>query len=128
MHIGTRQCRRVAGMNFICTLVIHELAARRRHLTRLMRAMLLGALIGVERHCRRRVAGSRTNAMVVFGAAAFAELSSSRIGRRSRNGYGRDHLVSAAVAAFSGAGALLEAVFVTFVLVTINLSCPALIV
>ena len=35
-------------------------------------ALLLGALIGLERQWRRRMAGTRTNALVAGGAAAFA--------------------------------------------------------
>ena len=35
-------------------------------------ALLLGALIGLEREWRQRMAGTRTNALVAGGAAAFA--------------------------------------------------------
>ena len=38
---------------------------------RLSIALLLGALIGLERHWRQRMAGTRTNALVCAGAAAF---------------------------------------------------------
>jgi putative Mg2+ transporter-C (MgtC) family protein len=38
---------------------------------RLMSALLLGALVGLERQWRQRMAGTRTNALVAAGAAAF---------------------------------------------------------
>jgi putative Mg2+ transporter-C (MgtC) family protein len=38
---------------------------------RLMSALLLGALVGLERQWRQRMAGARTNALVAAGAAAF---------------------------------------------------------
>jgi putative Mg2+ transporter-C (MgtC) family protein len=38
---------------------------------RLAAALLLGAVIGVERQMRHRMAGTRTNALVAAGAAAF---------------------------------------------------------
>jgi len=40
--------------------------------TRLALALVLGALIGLEREWRQRMAGTRTNALVAGGAAAFA--------------------------------------------------------
>src|SRR6202044_2187022 len=39
---------------------------------RLSAALLLGALVGLERQWRQRMAGTRTNALVAAGAAAFA--------------------------------------------------------
>jgi putative Mg2+ transporter-C (MgtC) family protein len=39
---------------------------------RLSSALLLGALVGLERQWRQRMAGTRTNALVAAGAAAFA--------------------------------------------------------
>src|ERR1700691_1428691 len=38
---------------------------------RLGAALLLGALVGLERQWRQRMAGTRTNALVAAGAAAF---------------------------------------------------------
>src|ERR1700723_1104681 len=38
---------------------------------RLSAALLLGALVGLERQWRQRMAGTRTNALVAAGAAAF---------------------------------------------------------
>jgi len=38
-------------------------------------ALLFGAIIGVEREWRHKVAGIKTNALVAFGAAAFAMMS-----------------------------------------------------
>jgi putative Mg2+ transporter-C (MgtC) family protein len=38
---------------------------------RLSSALLLGALVGLERQWRQRMAGTRTNALVAAGAAAF---------------------------------------------------------
>src|ERR1700680_947429 len=38
---------------------------------RLVVALLLGALVGLERQWRQRMAGTRTNALVAAGAAAF---------------------------------------------------------
>jgi putative Mg2+ transporter-C (MgtC) family protein len=40
-------------------------------LTRLFTALLLGAIIGLERQWRQRMAGARTNALVSAGASAF---------------------------------------------------------
>ncbi|MCX7851078.1 MgtC/SapB family protein, partial [Thermus sp.] len=42
---------------------------------RLLVALLLGALIGVERQRRQSLAGMRTNALVSVGAALFVSLS-----------------------------------------------------
>jgi len=40
--------------------------------TRFVLALFLGALIGLEREWRQRMAGTRTNTLVAGGAAAFA--------------------------------------------------------
>src|SRR5580700_5447725 len=40
-------------------------------LARLGSALLLGALVGLERQWRQRMAGTRTNALVAAGASAF---------------------------------------------------------
>ena len=50
-------------------------------LPHLLLALLLGALIGLERQIRQRTAGLRTNALVCLGAAAFVDLAGT-IGRR----------------------------------------------
>jgi putative Mg2+ transporter-C (MgtC) family protein len=49
-----------------------------RHMTmtllfagRMTAALLLGAVVGLERQCRQRTAGTRTNALVAAGASAF---------------------------------------------------------
>ena len=42
-----------------------------RFTVRLFSALLLGALVGLERQWRQRMAGTRTNALVAAGAAAF---------------------------------------------------------
>lgn len=44
-------------------------------LPHLLLALLLGALIGLERQIRQRTAGLRTNALVCLGAAAFVDLA-----------------------------------------------------
>lgn len=44
---------------------------------RLAAAMLLGAVIGLERQWRRKSTGIRTNALVCFGAAAFVDLAAT---------------------------------------------------
>ncbi len=40
-------------------------------LVRLGATLLLGTLVGLERQWRQRMAGTRTNALVALGAAAF---------------------------------------------------------
>src|SRR5580700_8754891 len=42
-----------------------------RFTLRLFTALLLGAIVGLERQWRQRMAGTRTNALVAAGAAAF---------------------------------------------------------
>ena len=72
---------------------------------RLVVALLLGAVIGVERQYRQRAAGLRTNALVALGAAAFAligflttnEASPSRMAAQVVSGIG-----------FLGAGAIMR--------------------
>jgi putative Mg2+ transporter-C (MgtC) family protein len=116
---------------------------------RLLLAMLLGSVIGAERQWRQRAAGLRTNTLVCFGAAAFVDLASTVGGPNNTNviayvvsgvGFlGAGAIMkdggsirglntaatlwcSAAVGACAGAGELLDAVFVTILLVTINLA------
>ena len=115
---------------------------------RLLIALLLGAVIGAERQWRQRAAGMRTNTLVCFGAAAFVDLASTVGGPNTTNviayvvsgvGFlGAGAIMkdggnirglntaatlwcSAAVGACAGAGELLDAVFVTVLLVGINL-------
>lgn len=116
---------------------------------RLLLALLLGAVIGAERQWRQRAAGMRTNTLVCFGAAAFVDLASTIAGPGSTqviayvvSGVGflgagaimkeggsitglntaATLWCSAAVGACAGAGELLDAVFVTALLVGINLA------
>ena len=116
---------------------------------RLILALLLGALIGAERQWRQRAAGMRTNTLVCFGAAAFVDLGSTLAGPNTTNiiayvvsgvGFlGAGAIMkeggsitglntaatlwcSAAVGACAGAGELLDAIFVTALLVGINLA------
>jgi putative Mg2+ transporter-C (MgtC) family protein len=50
---------------------------------RIVCAVGLGAVIGIERQYRQRGAGLRTNALVAMGAAAFVTLSSLLLGEQS---------------------------------------------
>jgi putative Mg2+ transporter-C (MgtC) family protein len=114
----------------------------------LLLALLLGTLIGAERQWRQRAAGLRTNALVCFGAAAFVDLGStvapgttqiiayvvSGVGFLGAGAIMKDGgnvrglntaatlWCSAAVGACAGAGELLDAVFVTVLLVAINIA------
>jgi len=114
---------------------------------RLLLALLLGACIGVERQWRQRAAGLRTNTLVCFGAAAFVDLGStvapgstqviayvvSGVGFLGAGAIMKDGgnirglntaatlWCSAAVGACAGAGELLDAVFVTALLIAINI-------
>ncbi len=45
------------------------------YLLRMGCAFLVGSLIGLERQCRQRNAGLRTNVLVAVGSAAFTLLS-----------------------------------------------------
>ncbi|HTZ88714.1 MAG TPA: MgtC/SapB family protein [Alloacidobacterium sp.] len=113
---------------------------------RLLLASCLGALIGVERQWRQRAAGLRTNTLVCFGAAAFVDLGStiapnttqviayvvSGVGFLGAGAIMKDGgsvrglntaatlWCSAAVGACAGAGEMLDAVFVTALLIAIN--------
>jgi len=115
---------------------------------RLLLALLLGTLIGAERQWRQRAAGLRTNALVCFGAAAFVDLGStmapgspqiiayvvSGVGFLGAGAIMKDGgnikglntaatlWCSAAVGACAGAGELLDAVFVTVLLIVINIA------
>lgn len=115
---------------------------------RLAVALILGAIIGIERQWRQRAAGLRTNTLVCLGAAAFVDLGSTLAGPSSlqviayvvsgvgflgagaiiKDGAGIRGLntaatlwCSAAVGACAGAGELLDAIFITALLMVINL-------
>lgn len=115
---------------------------------RLILALILGSVIGAERQWRQRAAGMRTNTLVCFGAAAFVDLGTTVGGPTTTNvisyvvsgvGFlGAGAIMkegrsisglntaatlwcSAAVGACAGAGEMLDAVFVTALLVGINL-------
>src|SRR5262249_45728423 len=113
---------------------------------RLLVASFLGALIGAERQWRQRAAGLRTNTLVCVGAAAFVDLGSpvapnstqviayviSGVGFLGAGAIMKDGAsvrglntaatlwCSAAVGACIGAGELLDALFVTTLLLVIN--------
>jgi putative Mg2+ transporter-C (MgtC) family protein len=115
---------------------------------RLLLALLLGSVIGMERQWRQRAAGLRTNTLVCFGAAAFVDLGStvapgstqiiayvvSGVGFLGAGAIMKDGgsvrglntaatlWCSAAVGACAGAGELLDAVFVTVLLLCINVA------
>jgi putative Mg2+ transporter-C (MgtC) family protein len=114
---------------------------------RLLLALVLGACIGAERQWRQRAAGLRTNTLVCFGAAAFVDLGStiapgatqviayvvSGVGFLGAGAIMKDGgsvrglntaatlWCSAAVGACAGAGEMLDAVFVSALLIAINL-------
>jgi putative Mg2+ transporter-C (MgtC) family protein len=114
-------------------------------------ALLLGSIIGFERQWRGKTSGIRTNALVCFGAAAFVDLATTiggadqvaRVISYVVSGVGflgagviiKDNLGSvrglntaatlwctAAVGACAGAGQLVDALYVTVLLVAINLA------
>jgi putative Mg2+ transporter-C (MgtC) family protein len=114
---------------------------------RLLLALVLGACIGAERQWRQRAAGLRTNTLVCFGAAAFVDLGltlapgstqvvayvvsgvgflgAGAIMKDGGNVRGLNTAAtlwcSAAVGASAGAGEMLDAVFISLLLVGINL-------
>ena len=114
---------------------------------RLVAALVLGACIGAERQWRQRAAGLRTNTLVCFGAAAFVDLGLtiapgttqviayvvSGVGFLGAGAIMKDGgsvrglntaatlWCSAAVGACAGAGQTLDAIFVTGLLILINL-------
>lgn len=116
-------------------------------LLRLTVALILGAIVGIERQWRQRAAGLRTNTLVCLGAAAFVDLGTTVGGPNStqviayvvsgvgflgagaiiKDGAGIRGLNtaatlwgSAAVGACAGAGRLLDALFITGLLMIIN--------
>jgi putative Mg2+ transporter-C (MgtC) family protein len=118
-------------------------------IARLLLAMVLGTIVGAERQWRQRAAGLRTNTLVCLGAAAFVDLGQDLAGPSVTgviayviSGVGflgagaiikdRGNITglntaatlwcSAAVGACAGAGQMLDAVFVTLILICINLA------
>lgn len=113
---------------------------------RLLVALFLGICIGAERQWRQRAAGLRTNTLVCLGAAAFVDLGLtlapnmtqviayvvSGVGFLGAGAIMKDGgsirglntaatlWCSAAVGACAGAGELLDAVFVTTLLLGVN--------
>src|SRR6201994_1168767 len=114
---------------------------------RLLLALILGACVGAERQWRQRAAGLRTNTLVCFGAAAFVDLGLtiapgttqviayvvSGVGFLGAGAIMKDGgsvrglntaatlWCSAAVGACAGAGEMLDAAFVTVLLISINI-------
>jgi putative Mg2+ transporter-C (MgtC) family protein len=115
-------------------------------LPRLLLALALGICVGAERQWRQRAAGLRTNTLVCLGAAAFVDLGrtiaptntqviayvisgvgflgAGAIMKEGANVRGLNTAAtlwcSAAVGACVGAGELLDAIFVTGLLIVIN--------
>jgi putative Mg2+ transporter-C (MgtC) family protein len=113
---------------------------------RLLLALVLGICVGAERQWRQRAAGLRTNTLVCLGAAAFVDLGQTvapnttqiiayvvsgvgflgagAIMKEGANVRGLNTAAtlwcSAAVGACAGAGELLDAIFVTTLLIGIN--------
>src|ERR1700748_237268 len=73
---------------------------------RLLLALLLGILVGMERQWRQRAAGLRTNTLVCLGAAAFVDLAS----RVNEAAAGRTQVIAYVVSGvgFLGAGAIMK--------------------
>jgi putative Mg2+ transporter-C (MgtC) family protein len=115
--------------------------------SRLLLALVLGAIVGIERQWRQRAAGLRTNTLVCLGAAAFVDLGITLQGNSTtvityvisgvgflgagaiiKEGAGIRGLntaatlwCSAAVGACAGAGQWITSLFVTALLMVINL-------
>src|SRR5271165_2079521 len=73
---------------------------------RLFTALLLGAAVGVERQWRQRMAGTRTNALVASGAAAFVMAGSLLVEDPSATGRVASYVVSGV--GFLGAGVIFK--------------------
>lgn len=73
---------------------------------RLLIALLLGAMIGLEREWQQKIAGIRTNALVAVGAALFVLLGSKITGDTS----GESRIIAQIVSGigFLGAGSILK--------------------
>jgi putative Mg2+ transporter-C (MgtC) family protein len=79
---------------------------------RLFTALLLGAVVGLERQWRQRMAGTRTNALVAAGASAFVMAGSLLVDDLSATGREASNVVSGV--GFLGAGVIWRR-FVTFI-------------
>jgi putative Mg2+ transporter-C (MgtC) family protein len=75
-------------------------------LYRLLAAVLLGAIVGVERQWRQRMAGTRTNALVAAGASAFVMAGSLLVDDPSARGRVASYVVSGV--GFLGAGVIFK--------------------
>ena len=75
-------------------------------LYRLSAAVLLGAIVGVERQWRQRMAGTRTNALVAAGASAFVMAGSLLVDDPSARGRVASYVVSGV--GFLGAGVIFK--------------------
>ena len=73
---------------------------------RLFTALLLGAAVGLERQWRQRMAGTRTNALVAAGAAAFVIAGSLLVDDPSATGRVVSYVVSGV--GFLGAGVIFK--------------------
>lgn len=73
---------------------------------RLFAALLLGALVGLERQWRQRMAGTRTNALVAAGASAFVMAGLLLEGDPSARGRIASYVVSGV--GFLGAGVIFK--------------------
>ena len=73
---------------------------------RLAAALLLGAVVGLERQWRQRMAGTRTNALVAAGAAAFVMSALTIAGDPSARGRLAAYVVSGV--GFLGAGVIFK--------------------
>lgn len=130
----------------LLTIVEQTSLLRQATMPHLLLALLLGLCIGAERQWRQRAAGLRTNTLVCLGAAAFVDLGLavapnttqviayvvSGVGFLGAGAIMKDGgsvrglntaatlWCSAAVGACAGAGRLLDAVFVTLLLVGVN--------
>jgi putative Mg2+ transporter-C (MgtC) family protein len=73
---------------------------------RLLIALVLGALIGLEREWQQRIAGIRTNALVALGSALFVLLGSKITGDTS----GESRIIAQIVSGigFLGAGTIIK--------------------
>src|SRR5580700_10986186 len=73
---------------------------------RLTTALLLGAVVGLERQWRQRTAGTRTNALVAAGASAFVMAGSLLVDDPSARGRIASYVVSGV--GFLGAGVIFK--------------------
>ena len=84
--------------------------------TRFALALVFGALIGLEREWRQRMAGTRTNTLVAGGAAAFAMAGSLILGDAAAQARIVAYIVSGV--GFLGAGVIFKEKAVKFPSIT----------